>query len=53
MCDISNVQYLLRFSFLKNTKYKVEIKRQYRIYSRNSRHRVIQAFNTIFKQLPV
>ena len=25
----------------------------YRIYSRNSRHRVIQAFNTIFKKLPV
>jgi len=27
--------------------------RIYRIYSRNSRHRVIHAFNTIFKKLPV
>ena len=25
----------------------------YRIYSRNSRHRVIHAFNTIFKKLQV
>ena len=25
----------------------------YRIYSRNSRHRVIHTFNTIFKKLPV
>jgi hypothetical protein len=28
-------------------------KTRYRIYSRNSRHRVIHAFNTIFKKLPV
>ena len=27
--------------------------RNYRIYSRNSRHRVIHAFNTIFKKVPV
>ena len=26
---------------------------KYRIYSRNSRHRVIHAFNTILKKLPV